>query len=168
MTDEQLREILTSLVAAYPATRATEETVKVYRGALVPLEFEPARRAVQSWIRSERFFPTIAEFRETYRAIARDMARRPAAPEPGRVPPPEWVHVWRWATISGRVPHDSHWPQFNDDDADPAVAAYRTTRDVHYVDLDEYEQLRQAWVDDGAPHASVSSFIDPLAEKLDA
>lgn len=142
MTSDQMGLILTRLVAAYPHTRATEETVRFYRRALGDLDFEPAERAIDLWTRSERMFPSISEFMEAYRRAKHDHDR-PPEPKPTKPePPPVWVKVWDWATHTGKVKPDSHWPQFVGPQYKP---------DVQIISQADYDRLHSEWEAAGSP-----------------
>lgn len=69
MKPHETTEIVMMLVAAFPATKADERTVSVYKTMLTDLEFDAAKAAVARLLTTCRFFPTIAEIRESEAAI---------------------------------------------------------------------------------------------------
>ncbi len=64
MTETQALVLVNAIEAAYPRQSLKEGTVKVYVECLKDLDYEVASRVVYSHIRSERWFPTVAEIRE--------------------------------------------------------------------------------------------------------
>lgn len=63
-TGPQVTVALKILVAAFPAHKATPETLGVYALALSDLEYEVLTRAILWCVTHCRFFPTVAEIRE--------------------------------------------------------------------------------------------------------
>lgn len=72
MTPQQAGVVLDALVAAFPRTMMSEETVRMYARFLVDFEIEHAVAAVAKWIAREQRFPTIADLRESCSAAAGD------------------------------------------------------------------------------------------------
>lgn len=70
MTPQQSGVVLDALVAAFPRTMMSEETVRMYARFLVDFELEHAVAAVAKWIAREQRFPTIADLREACSAAA--------------------------------------------------------------------------------------------------
>lgn len=61
MIETQAGLLMAQLVSAFPANKATEETIEIYIEYLLPLPFERTQRAV-TWLMLEAtFFPSIAE-----------------------------------------------------------------------------------------------------------
>lgn len=63
MTRVEALELVMMLTTAYPHTKATVNTAKVYAAALEDLEADAVRRAVMRIIRTQQFFPSVAEIR---------------------------------------------------------------------------------------------------------
>lgn len=61
MTEQQAGMLMAQLVSAFPANKATEDTIDLYIEYLVPLPYERTQRAVVELLATARFFPTIAE-----------------------------------------------------------------------------------------------------------
>lgn len=57
-------KLVAILEAAYPRQELREETIEVYASFLLDIDYKVAEKAIQAHIRSERWFPTIAEIRE--------------------------------------------------------------------------------------------------------
>jgi hypothetical protein len=70
VTPQQSGVVLDALVAAFPRTMMSEETVRMYARFLVDFELEHAVAAVAKWIAREQRFPVIAELREACAAAA--------------------------------------------------------------------------------------------------
>ena len=70
MTPQQAGVVLDALVAAFPRTMMSEETVRMYARFLVDFEIEHAVAAVAKWIAREQRFPQISELRESCAAAA--------------------------------------------------------------------------------------------------
>ena len=169
MTDGEATTILTMVAAAYRSTttKIGTDTVDLYRSAITPLDFELAKTAAESWIRHERFFPTIAEFMEAYGGARRARHAGQSRPEQRPIePPPEWIFVWRWATDTERIPRDSTFPQFPRVEAELPLTGELTqpidtlgnSRERHIIDETEYAVLHQAWVEAGSPHGDLFGF----------
>lgn len=65
MTRTEALELITVLEAAYPRQELKKTTVDVYVQFLQDLDHKLAQRVVAQHIRNEKWFPTIAEIRET-------------------------------------------------------------------------------------------------------
>lgn len=75
MKKSEAAEIVMMLIAAYPATKATEQTSQVYEAMLGDLDADVARAAVQRLLATSRWMPTIAEIREACTAQTHGAAR---------------------------------------------------------------------------------------------
>lgn len=121
MNGERVRELVATLVAAWPSARIGEQTLAVYESELGELRNADAlAAAVRTLVHESRRFPSIAEVREVYfmherrdderrrtaewdRAGARaDTVGLPAGPPP---PPPrvpqnvrEWMQAMGYST----------------------------------------------------------------------
>lgn len=76
MTKTEVAKLVLQLLGAFPNARITELTCEVYETALMDLDGELARKAVIALIKTERFFPTVAEIRS---AVAELKRNRPIA-----------------------------------------------------------------------------------------
>lgn len=65
MTQEEALTVLAVLTAAYPTTEITEPTVKIYVKFLLDIPYEAAYNAVLKLIAQSKWFPSVAELRET-------------------------------------------------------------------------------------------------------
>jgi hypothetical protein len=63
MTDERLSKCVAALVAAYPRTQVSPETLSVYLRQLRDLPIEEVEQAVGELLNGSEFFPAIAEIR---------------------------------------------------------------------------------------------------------
>jgi hypothetical protein len=64
MTDLQVKKLVAVLLAAFPSSKATAETVTTYVRMLADLEYVAANAAVERLLATAKFLPTIAEIRE--------------------------------------------------------------------------------------------------------
>lgn len=121
-------------------------------------------RAISRIIRSEAAFPPIATIRSYYRA-ENEAGRRAAIPEStGSSEIPEWIKVWYWhmrLTRSDRQKQNSTSRQAVDDR--PPVRMRDFPQYVHPAPdaytVDEYEEIRRAWVKAGSPSPGTVSEI---------
>ena len=66
MTKKEALQLITLLQMAYPRQALGDKTVEVYAGFIQDLDYQVAKQVIQSHIRTEKWFPTIAEIREAY------------------------------------------------------------------------------------------------------
>src|SRR6266545_3794158 len=71
MTEAEALTLLAALRAAFPRQPFDRETAAVYAAALLDLDADLGRRAIETLISSSLFFPSIAEIREDYRLLRR-------------------------------------------------------------------------------------------------
>ncbi len=64
MTKKQALELITLLQMAYPRQQLGEKTVEVYVGFIQDLDYQTAKDVVHNYIRTKKWFPSIAELRE--------------------------------------------------------------------------------------------------------
>lgn len=170
MNLDDASRIIGRLKAAFPAMTLDEEQAELLLRE-VALLHDPAilDEAVGYLIKREERFPPIARIRLAYRSvndahIAQRQALGRAAEPPGDRGIPEWVHVWEWrrqqtltarqaANDTMRAPVDERtpvqmrdFPQFEHPDAN----AYT---------LEEYEQIRQAWIKAGSPEFGADDIL---------
>lgn len=74
MNTTESQKVVGMLLAAFPAARITEPTVRLYERMLGDLDFELATNAVTRLVCTSKFMPTIAEIREA----AADLSVGPA------------------------------------------------------------------------------------------
>ena len=166
--------ILARLKAAFPVMELDEAQAELQLREIALLH-DPSvlDEAVDHLIRRDERFPTIARIRLAYRSVndartAHRQALEASAPAANDSRVPEWVQVWAWhraRTFGARVEANAamalaptkyrppvRMRQFPQEDFDPSgPGSYSPT---------EYEELRQAWVDDGAPCASAVEILD--------
>lgn len=86
MDARKFAELWTVLTAAYPTFKTPAATIEVYSRALADLDYEVAEAAVLDAVSKSKFFPTIAEIRETAaRLMTGADARMPALEAWGKV-----------------------------------------------------------------------------------
>lgn len=79
MQPTEFMQLWTVLSAAYPSFKTPAATIEVYSRALSDLDYPLAEAAVLDAISKSRFFPTIAEIRETAaRLVTGADSRKPA------------------------------------------------------------------------------------------
>jgi hypothetical protein len=79
VTQTEAATILAYLASAWPRTSLPDETVKVWARHMESLDFETAMRAAEALVDSSSWFPSVAEFKNTYSSIlARQQMERPA------------------------------------------------------------------------------------------
>lgn len=67
MNSAQATQIVAAFASAFPSTRLPEGTAELWVRALGGIAFDPALLAMEEWIRTETFFPTIAGFNSVLR-----------------------------------------------------------------------------------------------------
>ena len=149
MTEDQTRDLLRLLAAAYPAQRQrmTADDVRamaaVYAAGLADLDVERVSAAVNRLVKTSRWIPTIAEIREAAVDVAHG-ARLPGGEAWGRC-------------IALIRRYGSHrWPAIDFSVDDPILLA--TIRSLGWLDLCQSDN----------PHADRARFIelyDQLAER---
>jgi hypothetical protein len=77
MTKPEVIELVTVLMACFPAARFPDSTAAAYEQFLGDLEHERALQAVEILVKSSEFMPTIAKVVATYESLA------PRKPESG-------------------------------------------------------------------------------------
>jgi len=60
----QIKKLVAVMVAAYPASKISEESVGVYTRMLADLEYPAANAAVEQLLATSKWLPTVAEIRE--------------------------------------------------------------------------------------------------------
>lgn len=69
MTQAETAKLVAVLLAAFPQSRATQQTSQAYERMLGDLDYPAANAAVERLLATARFMPTIAEIRETTLAL---------------------------------------------------------------------------------------------------
>lgn len=64
MTPLEIRKLVTVMVAAYPTTKAQDDTVRIYERMLADLEYPVANAAVEQLLATSKWMPTVAEIRD--------------------------------------------------------------------------------------------------------
>lgn len=155
------------LKSAYPRMTLDEPETELFVHQISHLSDVPAAwEAADRIIRNSERFPTVAEFREQYRAVRGYFNEPPpAVPEAtGSGEIPEWVYVWRWQltrTLTERqaARTGTHLPV-----SERAPVRMREFPQVENHDPDgysmqEYEQIRADWVAAGSPKASTEELL---------
>lgn len=75
MTSTEAKKLVVVLIASYPSTKATIDTVSVYERMLADLDYAAANAAVERLLATARFMPTIAEIRDAALTIERGEVR---------------------------------------------------------------------------------------------
>lgn len=70
MTEPQALKLVAVLLAGFPTTKASPETVQVYARMLADLEYVVANAAVERLTATSKWFPAVAEVREACMALA--------------------------------------------------------------------------------------------------
>lgn len=140
MTREQASKVVGYLNAGFHREALEPASALVWMNDVSLLaEFEVAQAAAAKIVRSADKFPTIHEFRVAYRAVLETQAPLPSLePPPRETKRPEWVDVWGWARSVG----DERWLPQQEDQRDLSRPR---------MSLDEYAELREAWLVAGAP-----------------
>jgi hypothetical protein len=100
MSPAESSELVAVLVAAFPRTIVSVETLSIYARFLEDLDFKIATEAVAAWILREKYWPTISELR-----TATEQKSGNAAPDLDRA----WAEVRRSFSYSDeRRPEWSH------------------------------------------------------------
>jgi len=171
-------------MAAFPRMTLDEEEGELFvREVALLADPDILGEAVDQIIRREERFPTIATLRAYYRTC--NDARKPRTPALPRGDRddgiPEWVQVWFWhssITRSDRQKQNTTSRQPVDDRAPVAMRPFPQMRGgyvdeftghIHNDDeplegaytMEEYEAIRAAWVESGAP--SISSAVEIFA-----
>ncbi len=141
----EARECLAILAAAFHNEALEEYTAEFWLSELMEFNFTFSRETALTIARGSEKFPSLKEFRDTYRAKIRNDRSYTTVPalesgeerKPLSRQVPEWVWVWKWARVEGE---DRPFPQ-----------------QVGYVDpltmmsMDTYEVIRECWVNAGSP-----------------
>lgn len=64
MSPLEIKKLVAVLVAAYPTTKATAETVGIYERMLADLGYPSANAAVEQLLATSKWMPTVAEIRD--------------------------------------------------------------------------------------------------------
>lgn len=64
MTQLEIKKLVAAMVAAFPTSRVTAESVGVYERMLADLDYGTANAAVAHLVATSRWMPTVAEIRE--------------------------------------------------------------------------------------------------------
>ena len=67
MTRDEALRVLAVLIAAYPTITLTRESIAIYADAISDLAFADAMLGTKKLIRTNKYFPSIAELREATR-----------------------------------------------------------------------------------------------------
>jgi hypothetical protein len=173
--------IAAHLKDAYPRMTLDEPETELFVHEISRLsDVTAALAAADRIIRTSERFPTVAEFRAQYRAVRPHFQRDEPdeIPETTEEAPresgiPEWVHVWRWhqqatlterqaANTTSRAPVAERppvrmrpFPQERHGYADEFTGNARNEKDPPpgAYSMDEYEEIRQQWIEHGAPRA---------------
>lgn len=140
MKPSEALEIVAFLNAGFPREALEGPSIQVYADEIAHLpDPRVGSEAALVTVRQGERFPTVAEFRGTYRSLA-DAKRAdiPALPEPPRSTiVPEWAHVWWW--MRRAKGDDRMLPQQDEHGFAPSVS------------LAEYESLLAEWREAGSP-----------------
>ncbi len=101
MTAREAANLVAQLKAAYPNANIGGDTIKVYAAALADLDREAAQAAVAKVIATARFFPTIAEIRETVAEAACGLPDAEVA----------WLEVMDALRRFSDTDRDTWWPE---------------------------------------------------------
>ena len=117
MTIQESLQIITVLIAAYPAIKLSEENIAVYSNHLLDADFRACKKATEDLTNTCKFFPSIAEIRET------TLRYTPNA----YIPSPSEA----WANVAEQLQHAGTWhsPTF----AHPLIA--QAVRTMGWYDL---------------------------------
>ena len=63
LNDQEALKLIKLLCAAYPRQELRKDTIKVYAGFLEDLDYKLAEGVVSYWIKTSKWFPSIAELR---------------------------------------------------------------------------------------------------------
>lgn len=141
MKPSEALEIVAFLNAGFPREALEGPSIQVYADEIA--HFPDPRigsEAALLTVRQGERFPTVAEFRGTYKSLA-DAKRAdiPALPEPPRhTVVPEWVHVWWWARR--QLGDERVFPQQDEHGFAPGS-----------MSLQAYDELAAEWRQAGAP-----------------
>lgn len=140
--------MLSILAAGFPGATLDDTALELWTDELERLEDNNiAVRAVRTIIRSGDKLPSLAQIRSTYASLARD--RREDIPKLGESAGtrevPEWVQVWHHTRHT--VKDDRGFPQQTDPDG------YSLNGEL--MSYEEYEKLRQMWIEAGRPKMGV-------------
>ena len=117
MTNQEAIAIIGYLAVAFPNTKIEEATVDVYRESLLDLPYAQTADAAKIIVKTARFFPSIAEIRET------TLRHMPAAYIP--------TSSEAWANVADQLQQSGTWhaPTF----AHPLIA--QAVRTMGWYDL---------------------------------
>lgn len=168
--DEATREF-GRLKAAFPTMALDEEQAELLVRELALLhDATVLYEAVSNLIHREERFPTIARIRLAYRSVndarhAQQQALEAAAPG-GDSDVPEWVQVWWWNLHRSRqdreIANEERFPNCKVGERPPKrMRGFPQEHDPgdDPLTMDEYEQVRQAWIAAGSPEAHAWDII---------
>lgn len=75
MIETDAINIVSLLLAAYPSTNATDGTVELWVNAMSTVPEDDGKTAAMEWIRTSKFFPTIADVNEILTGYRRKRER---------------------------------------------------------------------------------------------
>jgi hypothetical protein len=122
MTKLEIKKLVAVLVASYPASKITDESVGVYERMLADLDYPAANAAVERLLATSKWLPTVAEIRESTLALTVGEIR--AGGE-------AWGDVLRAMRRYGYV--RTPGKEFDFDFDDPAVA--ETVKSMNWTEL---------------------------------
>lgn len=70
MSPLEIKKLVAVLVAAYPASKVTPESVGIYERMLADLDYPAANAAVEQLLATSKWLPTVAEIRERVASLA--------------------------------------------------------------------------------------------------
>lgn len=169
MNLDEASRILARLKAAFPTMTLDEEQAEVFL-LQFKLLHDPSilEEAVGHLIQREERFPPIARIRLAYRSVAgaRDAAERALE---RRVEPtaergvPEWVNVWWWRSEQTMLARQAaNTTCLGPVEQRPPVRMRQFPQfpqplDPNAYSMEEYERIREAWVNAGSPRGSVDA-----------
>ncbi len=140
MTGEQASQVVAVLCAGFPNQALEEETLAFWISEIALLrDGGVALDAARKTAREQDRFPSLKDFRHTYRSIAEPERAQVRAIEEAQRPTRlvEWVYIYKWARAEGELrslPQQMEW-------ADPATMMSES----------DYQKLRERWLKAGAP-----------------
>ncbi len=70
MTTLEIKKLVAVLIASFPASKVTDQTVTAYERMLSDLDFRVANAAIERLLATAKWLPTIAEIREACLALS--------------------------------------------------------------------------------------------------
>jgi hypothetical protein len=81
MTTDEVDAVLAVMTAHWTTKELTEEEIATWERHLARFDFDVGFEAAERLIAHQRWFPTVSEFADVARPLARIKALRPALPE---------------------------------------------------------------------------------------